>query len=217
MFNASQRQNPFFRSLAMIFWPWPIFGIFLSFLMLILSCISRWNIPWPPGHKAGFFLLVGCVIFFKKFGIMKNVLNQKVSHFNEKLKPKIYLVPWDHIRVPGYPIWDPRVPRWPENIFSPIFYYNVLINSRFCPIKSLPFDFLGASGQFCSLDFSEEGKKGENMFCFLLCLCIYFKLKWSKHKNMQNHMVVKIKSSTVSGWNLEKRFWNRRKRFQIFF
>ena len=31
--------------------------------------------------------------------------------------------PWDPIRVPGYPIRDPRVPRYPENIF---FTFNVL-------------------------------------------------------------------------------------------
>ena len=62
-------------------------------------------------HSAGFFLVRGCVIFSKKFGILKNVLNEKVSQFYGNSRPKQILVPWTHIRVPRYPIGDPRVHR----------------------------------------------------------------------------------------------------------
>ena len=54
------------------------------------------------------------------------------------------LVPWDHIRVPGYPIRDPRVPRSHGYIFLPRIYGTVVINSRFDNIKSKDSDFLGS-------------------------------------------------------------------------
>ena len=74
----------------------------------------------------------------------------EVSHnFMENLDQKFFFVPWDHIRVPGYPIRDPRVPRCPENIFSSIIYCTVVKNSRFYYIKSKSFDFYGSGSQFC--------------------------------------------------------------------
>ena len=48
--------------------------------------------------------------------------------------------------------------------FSPIIYYTMGINSRFYPIKSKLSDFFCASSQFCALNFSGEGKRGEDFF-----------------------------------------------------
>ena len=47
----------------------------------------------------------------------------KSDIFMGNLTQKNISVPWDPIRVPGYPIRDPRVPRYPEHIF---FTYNLL-------------------------------------------------------------------------------------------
>ncbi len=58
------------------------------------------------------------------------------------------LVPRDYFRVPRYPIRDPRLPRCPENIFSPIIYCTLVINSRFYLIKSKGSDFVGLGSQF---------------------------------------------------------------------
>ena len=55
---------------------------------------------------------LGVAWFFqKKFRIMKNALNEKVWYFYMKLNHIFFSVPLDNIRVPGYHIRDPRVPR----------------------------------------------------------------------------------------------------------
>ena len=73
----------------------------------------------------------------------------KVSHnFMKKIEPNFFLFPWDHIRVPGYPFRDPRVPICCENIFSPIIGWTVVINIRVYYILSKDSDFFGPGSQF---------------------------------------------------------------------
>ena len=72
----------------------------------------------------------------------------EVSHYSMENSDKKFLVPWDHIRVPGDPIRDPRVPRCPENIFFANNYCTVVINSRFYYIKSKDSVFLVQEANF---------------------------------------------------------------------
>ena len=74
------------------------------------------------------------------------------------------LVPWDHIRVPWYPIRDPRVPIFLKMFLSSIIYCLVRVNWKFCPKKSKASEFLVAGSPFCSSNYLKIAKNSQSFF-----------------------------------------------------
>ena len=104
--------------------------------------------------------------FFKKVWNYEKCIKRKfLTTLWTNLKP-IFLVPWDHIRVHGYPFRDPRVPIYSENMVSPIIYYTLVINLRVYYIFSKDSDFFGPRSQFWYINYFHVAGDCTILFCF---------------------------------------------------
>ena len=106
----------------------------------------------------------------KKVWNHEKLIKQKSIKFLEKFIPKIFLVPWDFFRVPGSHFRHHRVLRYPDNIFSSIIYCPVLINWRFCCIKSKDSNFICLGSQFLLVNKLNRGRLGQKFFAFSITL-----------------------------------------------